>query len=610
MSQNTPAQSGRARALAHRKAQLAGTVAKPSPVPAAASTPVVTEVSVPSRPRSAVVSGVVTVAAGRAAAKQKRQAQIKGQTSNGSSKASVPTRVRRKPVEPIVEPRQASASVAPGASSSVSVDRKKPVKSDAIAQSSGRLQSKAYRQAQAKGKASQDAYKSRGGSNAGAKAKIANPDASSRDIARQIRTERCTKGQSCAPSMSATKLRQERLKQQGSEAPGKVQLSETLSGQVVSGVHVGQGNNRMTGAETGACQLVSGVEYLGAEEFVSQCDATPPARPAKVTQTQTTRGMTISGSEMGQSGSMTGSETGACKSVTGTEYIPADQMESMCGTVAKGTTAKRAFSVMSPASRSAEADRVTGGDHYRSQSTTIRPADNQAKQPMVAMAMAVKKGGASLDQAITGDNSANATGMTGAEQGQCQAVTGTPYMKTEPSVACSADQQSLMQQRLVKTDRNPSVSGIQPGAMGLTGAQKGACELVTGTPYQGSDQAAILCGSGGHVGNSASLGQSDFPQPMAQTGVNLAPTVNVEVATHPASRITGDAWDRGDKVTGTEGPWASSRNASIRGGGMQNPMGAHMFKHTEANVPMNPITGSSGNTDTGAKVTLSGGARA
>lgn len=667
MSQNNPAQSGRARALAYRKAQLAGTTAKPAtaPAPAAAPVPVVAKASAPSRPRVAVVATPVATSAGRAAAKQKRQAQIKGQARGGVPKAASPTRApRKKPVEPIIEPRQQSgvasdASIAPIAPSKT--DRKKTVKTEAVAQSGGRLQSKAYRQAQAKGKVSQDAYKNRG-SNSGAKAKLANPDASSREIARQIRTERCTKGQSCAPTVSATKMRQDRLKQQGADAaPSKVQLSETLSGQVVSGVHVGQGNNRLTGAETGACQLVSGNEYLGAEEFATQCGSTPTASPAKVTQTQTTRGMSISGTEVGQAKQMTGNKAGACTTITGTEYIPADQAETFCGASPSASVAQQAFSVMSPANRSANADKVTGGDSYRSQSTTIKSRVATApKKVMSAMtakgnsttgtqvgrlqdvtgsekgvchsvtgtgyqsveeseaycgtapvetANKVTASGTSKGQIITGERSGNAGGMTGAEHGQCQAVTGTPYMGAENAVACSTEQQTRISNR-IPAGVNPSISGVQPGPLGLTGAQKGACELVTGTHYQGTDQTAMVCGTA-NTGNAAIPGQSDFPQAMSQANVtNFAPAMNAETAGEPAIRISGDAWDRGDKVTGTEGPWASSRNASVRGASVQTPMGAQMFKNASSEVPMSPITGSSGNTDTGAKVTLSGGARA
>jgi hypothetical protein len=75
-------------------------------------------------------------------------------------------------------------------------------------------------------------------------------------------------------------------------------------------------------------------------------------------------------------------------------------------------------------------------------------------------------------------------------------------------------------------------------------------------------------------------------------------------------RITGDDWDRGDHVTGTEGSSATRRNPTRRGG----PMSAMDFRRLEPRNaempdPVSKVTGSSGNTDTGSLITYSGGAR-
>jgi hypothetical protein len=104
------------------------------------------------------------------------------------------------------------------------------------------------------------------------------------------------------------------------------------------------------------------------------------------------------------------------------------------------------------------------------------------------------------------------------------------------------------------------------------------------------------------------------PQMMMQAPVTSLPQTAPaeEVAPQHGPRITGDGWDRSSKVTGTEGEWATRRNPSFRGG--QQPaqvMGAHNYRpQSMPEVPVSSITGSSGNTETGAKVTLSGGARA
>ncbi|MDG6773489.1 CsoS2 family carboxysome shell protein [Thiomicrorhabdus sp. ZW0627] len=658
------AQSGRAAAIARRKAQVNGKGAQASAAPAAmrqpapAPEPVVATApapSQPSRPRrevSVATAPSPASAAGRNAAKMKRQQQKNGKNAAEAAKPMPhpKAKAKQKSEEPIVEPRQAKAEK-PVARQ----NRRTVVKPETAVQSNGRLQSKAYRQAQAKGKVGQTAFKSKGGSQSGAKAKLANPDASTREIAKQVRAEKCSRGKVCSPG-SSRPTRPPR----NTELPQKVGESETLSGQTVSGTQVGQGEKKMTGAETGACQLVSGTEYLGAEEFNKNCDAQPSAKPAKVTQTQTTRGQSVSGTSVGRAEKMTGNETGTCSAVTGTDYLPADQSQMYCG--ATPTKAKQSgFSVMSQSSQKT-GGKITGGDNRKSQSTTIKPKiPAQGKAPQKVMPSQTTKGntttgtqvgrqeavtggekgacqsvtgtgyqgaeevkacgnpvpetatkvtasGTGSGQKVTGDRSGSYYGMTGAEAGDCKAVTGTPYTGSEQFQFCSKDEQIEVQVRQ-RQGNNPSISGVQPGPMGLTGAQKGACELVTGTHYQGADQTSMVC----DTVNAAAPGESDFPMMMgqAQAQVQAAPMSVSEPVMEQGSRITGDGWDRGSKVTGTDGPWAAQRNASVRGATRQSPMGAAQFTPgAMSEVPMSPITGSSGNTETGAKVTLSGGARA
>jgi hypothetical protein len=663
MSNN--AQSGRAAAIARRKAQVKGKggqssastatrqrPSSPEPVATTAAPAPTPVASKPSRSRRQVSAAAPTPAsaAGREAAKQKRQQQKHGKSAADAAKSTSrpgqKAKAKQKPEEPIVEPRQ-SKTPKPAARS----ERRKAVKPEVAVQPSGRLQSKAYRQAQAKGKAGQEAFKSKGTSQSGAKAKLANPDASTREIAKQVRAEKCAKGKTCSTGGSRP-MRQPRNSE---SLPQKVGESQTLSGQAVSGTQVGQGEKKMTGAETGACQLVSGTEYLGSEEFHTNCGSQPEAKPAKVTQTQTTRGQSVSGTEVGRAEKMTGNETGTCSSITGTEYLPADQSQMYCSATPAKAKAT-GFSVMSqPAQKSGE--KITGGDNRRSQSTTIKPktpakapqkvmpsqtakgntttgtqvgrlqavtggeagtcksvtgtgyqsaeeAETLCQMPATDTATKVTASGTSLGQKVTGERSGAYYGMTGAETGDCQAVTGTPYTGAEQTQLCSVDQQTEIKVRQ-RQGANPSISGVQPGPQGLTGAQKGACELVSGTHYQGMDQTAMVCDSN----NAAAPGESDFPMMLGQA--QAAPVAMAEPAPEQGSRITGDGWDRGSKVTGTDGPWAAQRNASVRGTAKQSPMAAAQFTPgANAEVPMSPITGSSGNTDTGAKVTLSGGARA
>jgi hypothetical protein len=76
------------------------------------------------------------------------------------------------------------------------------------------------------------------------------------------------------------------------------------------------------------------------------------------------------------------------------------------------------------------------------------------------------------------------------------------------------------------------------------------------------------------------------------------------------TKITGDDWDRGDRVTGTEGTSAKARNRTIRGAPM-TAMATSMssVRNESLPEPVSKVTGGSGNTDKGALVTYSGGAR-
>ena len=666
MSGNT--QSGRAAARAHRQGQKAGkssasasrpsakvapvakVVAETTSAPAPAATPAPAQS--PARRSVAPSSAPVAVAGGREAAKQARAQQKSGKVSRTQSSQNPhpKAKAKMKDQEPLVQPREKTAETSAPKRTS---DRKVNANTGPVVQSGGRNASKAFRKAGSKGKAAQAAFKTKG-SQSGAVAKMANPDASTREIARKIRAERCTKGkQGCVPAESSGAKRRQ-AKENRSGAPAKVGETSTLSGQSVTGTQVGQGRKVMTGAETGACKLVSGTEYLGAEEFAGSCDTTPDAKPAKVTQTATTRGQVVSGTEVGNSESVTGDMAGQCSAVTGTEYIPADQSALFCGADAPAKSAQTAFSVMSPANQQ-NTSKVTGGENYKSQSTTIRPSNGPTKvvASMTAMgqmttgtqvgrmadvtgseagacktvsgtgyqsseeteacgvaanatATKVTTSATTAGQTITGDRSGGNADMTGAEAGSCQAVTGTGYMGAEQAQSCSTDQQTMIAQRQ-RQNVNHAVTGVQPGPQGLTGAQKGACELVSGTHYQGMDQTSMVC----NAANAAMPGQSDFPQMMGSRmpAPAAAPAPAVEV--QQGTTITGDGWDRSSKVTGTEGPWAAQRNASIRGASGQAPMGAAQFRPAAMEeVPQSPITGSSGNTEVGAKVTLSGGARA
>lgn len=635
----------------------------------------------------AQVGKPVVRAEGREAAQKRRQAQLRGNRGYQQA-ASKNLHPKAKAMEARATAKaEAQVEAAPAPKVQVAVkpltptrgnDGRNTVKNDVKVKSNpGRSMSRAYRQARTMGKVGESAYKSKG-SQAGAIAKMSNPEASSREIARTVRTERCSRGKTCGTAQPSSAGRTRKSRERS--APEKVGHSTTLSGQGISGTLVGQG--KMTGAETGACLMVSGTEYFSSEEFNTHCESAPQAGKPKVTRTQTTKGETISGTTVGNANEVTGDRAGACKVITGTDYLPADQSELFCGTGAKEPKKVTGFSINATQANNTNASKVTGGDSYKSNSVTIRPAEPKTPRKVmssmtamgnmttgtqvgrlqavtgdergycqnvsgtgyqgaeevetvcdakpVAAPIKVTLSNTTRGQSITGDRSGETTGMTGAEAGTCKAVTGTPYMSFEHSSSCGIKAKAEIQHRMMGSimPGKQALTGVQPGPSGLTGAQKGACELVSGTPYQGIDQTAAVCGG---RASASQPGESDFPQlmnraaPVAPVSApqmmmqapavampQAMPAAEVEVPKQGASRITGDGWDRGSKVTGTEGEWVTKRNPSLRGG--QAPatvMGAHSFRpNAMPEVPLSKITGSSGNADTGAKVTLSGGARA
>ncbi|VAW47148.1 Carboxysome shell protein CsoS2 [hydrothermal vent metagenome] len=659
MSKSTKSSSGRSQAIARRKSRgnSAATAAPIATKRAARGVAPQAVTTVKTSVRTSVSSSQpIVVAEGREMAKQRRKQLMSGQSTSAKSQPASRTRQKPKP-EATIEPR-AKSEVKPRSSVNSATNGRAQVKSTVVEASSGRMLSKARRKSKAKGQAGVAAYKSSGGA-ASIVAKACNPEASGRDIAKSVRTERGKRGKSGGVSSSdVSKRRQSRKKRSGGSVD-KVGFSETLSGQVVSGTQVGQG--QLTGAERGDCQLVSGTEYLGMEEFSAHCSEAPAPATTKVTMTQTTKGQTISGNRMGQVKTVTGDRAGLCSGVTGTEYLPADQGSTFCGTQAANMkTSTGGFSIHpsladSPKS-SANNSKVSGGNDFPVQSGSIQPSSVEEGVAPKKVVMSTTFAG----NKTSGTQVGRLESVTGVESGYCQSVTGTGYQGQEevasvcqaPAVSGESRKKvsvsgtfsskqnvtgdrtaeplkttgaskgnflagsSFVQQSNVKQDVQPvqvnsghPLTGAQPGISGLTGAQTGACELVTGTQYQGVDQMNLVCKGS----NIATPGESDFPISIGETSpVEMSqPLASVEAMMSSASVITGDGWDSGSKVTGTGAPLTPARNPSIRGMAGQAPLNAANFRpNSMQEVPPSPITGSAGNTSDGVKVTLSGGARA
>jgi len=342
--------------------------------------------------------------------------------------------------------------------------------------------------------------------------------------------------------------------------------------------------------------------------------------PSKVIETSTLRGGRVTGTAVSTAGGrMTGDEPGACQRVTGNEYVSADRAAA-CG-------------------------------------LSQPPAGTKVRE-------SISGRGQRVSGARVGSGSEFGESITGAEAGQCSRITGTGYVGMESFTVCNTERRQTAAQAMAAPSGvgRRQTTGTRPLAEGLSGVQRGLCQPVSGTPYQGDEGLTALCPSS----LAAEPGEADFPQlidaalnppsqapavgfgsePMATVpgrprgitgpfaggarvsgdrsglavagvavaGVAMAAEVDsgVERVTGDASsgrRITGDDWDRGERVTGAEGAFAR-RNPSRRGAPAGAFAGAANTRVPEDRaLPESRVTGSSGNTRAGAAVTVSGGAR-
>ena len=357
----------------------------------------------------------------------------------------------------------------------------------------------------------------------------------------------------------------------------KVGLSETLSGTGVTGTLVGRSSS-VTGDEFGSCHRVTGNQYLSSEQFSNFCGAKQEAEAPKVGFSVTNRNLVVSGTQTGRSERVTGDEPGTCKAVTGTPYAGLEQAGNYCGNSAVQAIRER---------------------------TPVRPGTPSS--PMTGLQPGI--GGV----------------MTGGERGACEAVTGTPYIGADQlSAACGAEA-PLGTETHGQSPEGSSwtrFSVLSPARAAQQ--QRETSKGVTGTAYEDSSR---ITGpfdlAGGKITGTEQFrfDNREFQERHSQLQAQrqFQPTTpEVEVAPpEPASRVTGegsstkvtgDDWDRGDHVTGTEGVSARRRNPS-RSGSMMGMPPSERKRNEQSEWPESRVTGSSGNTSKGSLITVSGGAR-
>ncbi len=350
--------------------------------------------------------------------------------------------------------------------------------------------------------------------------------------------------------------------------PSKVAVTNTTHGNRVTGNEVGR-SEKVTGDEPGTCKTLTGTEYISANQSNSYCGGVQPS-PRKVGQSLTLDGRKVSGVMVGRSSKVTGDESGANRGLTGDQYLGSDPLpegrpaekvglfNTLRGSGVTGTNVARSEFVTGnePGScKNVTGDEYVGPQQYQS-FCGGKPAPEAAK---VGLSLTNKS------QAVSGTLTGRSDLVTGDEPGTCKAVTGTPYAGVEQAVdRCNSRSVDEIQQRTPNRLGTPGarMTGQQPGIGGvMTGATKGACESLTGTPYVGSDQFSQACvakntlptddnrvasesafGTKFTVQSPARAAQAEREQQSAVTGTSY----------ENGSRITGPFDMAPEKVTGTE----------------------------------------------------------
>ncbi len=451
-------------------------------------------------------------------------------------------------------------------------------------------------------------------------ARQGDPDLTSRELSQRVRELRSKSGATgkqrscatrpCGPNRNGSK------QNVAADAHWKVGSSETISGQVVTGTQANR-SIKTTGNEASTCRPVTGTQYLGSEVFDTFCQTTPsPSQPSKVAVTNTTHGNRVTGNEVHRSEKVTGNEPGTCKVLTGTEYISANQSSTYCGGVnpaprkvgqsltlegrkvsgvmvgrsslvtgneagaSKGLTGDQYLgSDPLPDGRPAEkvgsfntlrGTGVTGTSVARSEFVTGNEPGScknvtgdeyvgtQQYQSFCGGSPSpeASKVGLSLtnkSQSVSGTLTGRSDLVTGDEPGTCKAITGTPYAGVDQaSEWCNSSSVEEIHQRTPNRVGTPGarMTGQQPGLGGvMTGAHKGACETLTGTPYVGGDQLLQACGANAPEGSDKFQGQARKSGPGTEFTVQ-SPARASQVQREKSNSVTGTSYENGSNITG------------------------------------------------------------
>ncbi|WP_413682746.1 CsoS2 family carboxysome shell protein [Prochlorococcus sp. MIT 1011] len=338
--------------------------------------------------------------------------------------------------------------------------------------------------------------------------------------------------------------------------PAKVAVTSTSHGNLVTGNEVGR-SEKVTGDEPGTCKNLTGTEYISANQSNNYCGGVNPS-PSKIGYSQTIEGQKVSGTMTGRSGLVTGNEAGSNKGLTGDQYLGADplpsgrpaakvgSLETIRGNGVTGTDVSRRDNVTGNEAGSCK--NVTGDEYVGSKQFDsfcgAKPAPDPAK---VGLSVTNKT------QTVSGTMTGRSPLVTGDEPGTCKAVTGTPYAGLDQANQwCDNSASSEIEARTPRQLGTPAarLTGLQPGIGGkMTGAHKGACEPLTGTPYVGGDQLIDNCGVSNIPEGYAH--QENVEKAAAWTSFSVkSPARQAHIQNEINSGVTGTSYEDSSKITG------------------------------------------------------------
>lgn len=391
-----------------------------------------------------------------------------------------------------------------------------------------------------------------------------------REAARARREELCHQGRGNDPaSRPSGRVRPKFV------VPAKVETGTTLRGTGVTGTQV-ERSTKVTGNEPGSCRVITGTEYIGAEQYGELCAAIPAPAAAKVGISVTSHGQRISGTEVGHSIKVTGDEHGACKAVTGTEYLSADKFESFCATKlapapAKAGVVKTAGGQGVSGTEVGRSAKVTGdepgsclkltGSQYSQPEQIGGLCGGNSNAPHKVSVMSTVKG-----RPVTGTEVGSGALVTGAERGACTSVTGTQYKDLAQYQACNRDPVPAPEKvGVMHTWHEQKISGTPvERSSKVTGDEYGACQPISGTEYAGPDQYATFCEPDQQ--NASKARRVDSCGCMAMTGKRQQSGGKVTGAARGESQVlSGTPYSDNDRFVRQRGDVAQAARPLARG---------------------------------------------